>query len=79
MTVEVGDALVLTGDGWVDPYRELAAAHERAGAAGVGLGPVETATSVCAWSSTTARRSTPPLADPGGSRVEPREENARSG
>lgn len=42
VTVEVGDSLVLTGDGWVDPYRELAAAHERAGAAGVGLGPVET-------------------------------------
>jgi hypothetical protein len=42
VTVEVGDSLVLTGDGWVDPYRELAAAHERVAAAGVGLGPVET-------------------------------------
>ena len=42
VTVEVGDTLVLTGAGWVDPYRELAAAHEPAAAAGVALGPVET-------------------------------------
>jgi hypothetical protein len=42
VTVEVGDTLVLTGAGWVDPYRELAAAHETAAAAGVALGAVET-------------------------------------
>ena len=42
VTVEVGDTLVLTGAGWVDPYRELAAAHETAAAAGVALGTVET-------------------------------------
>jgi hypothetical protein len=42
VTVEVGETLVLTGDGWVDPYRELATAHERAVGAGVALGPVET-------------------------------------
>jgi len=42
VTVEVGDTLVLTGEGWVDPYRELAAAHGTASAAGVALGAVET-------------------------------------
>jgi hypothetical protein len=41
VTVEVGDTLVLAGDGWLDPYREVAAAHERAAGAGIVLGPVE--------------------------------------
>jgi hypothetical protein len=41
ITVTIGDTLVLTGEGWVDPYGEVAAAHERAAAAGVVLGPLE--------------------------------------
>ena len=41
VTVEVGDMLVLTGDGWLDPYREVAAAHQQASQAGVVLGPLE--------------------------------------
>jgi hypothetical protein len=40
VTVEVGDTLVLAGDGWLDPYREVAAACERAAGAGIVLGPV---------------------------------------
>lgn len=39
--VEVADTMVLTGDGWVDPYRELAAAYERSAAAGAVLGPLD--------------------------------------
>jgi hypothetical protein len=42
VTVDVGDELVLTGDGWVDPYGELAVAYDRAAAAGVALEPLET-------------------------------------
>jgi hypothetical protein len=41
VTVEVGDTLVLAGDGWLDPYREVAAAYEWAAGAGIVLGPVE--------------------------------------
>jgi hypothetical protein len=41
VTVDVGDALVLTGDGWVDPYGELAAAYDRVAAAGVVLDPLD--------------------------------------
>jgi hypothetical protein len=41
VTVDVGDALVLTGDGWVDPYGELTAAYDRASAAGVVLDPLD--------------------------------------
>lgn len=41
VTVEVGDMLVLTGEGWLDPYREVAAAHQQASQAGVVLGPLE--------------------------------------
>jgi len=41
VTVDVGDELVLTGDGWVDPYGELTAAYERVTAAGVVLDPLE--------------------------------------
>jgi hypothetical protein len=41
VTVEVGDSLVITGDGWVDPYGELAAAHDRVAAAGVVLDPLD--------------------------------------
>lgn len=43
VTVEVGESLVLTGDGWVDPYNELAAVYDRAIAAGVTLDPLEAA------------------------------------
>jgi hypothetical protein len=42
VTVDIGDTLVLTGEGWVDPYGEVAAAHERSTGAGVVLGPLET-------------------------------------
>ena len=41
VTVDVGDVLVLTGDGWFDPAGELAGACERATAAGVVLDPVD--------------------------------------
>jgi hypothetical protein len=41
VAVDVGDTLVLTGDGWVDPYGEVVAAHRRADGAGVVLGPLE--------------------------------------
>lgn len=41
VTVEVGDTLVLAGDGWLDPYREVAAAYDWAAGAGIVLGPVE--------------------------------------
>jgi len=41
VTVDVGDALVLAADGWLDPYREVAAAYDRAAGAGVVLGPLE--------------------------------------
>jgi hypothetical protein len=41
VTVEVGDALVLTGDGWADPYGELTQAYDRASAAGVVLDPLD--------------------------------------
>jgi hypothetical protein len=37
VTVDVGDTLVITGDGWVDPYGELASVFERVTAAGVAL------------------------------------------
>jgi hypothetical protein len=43
VTVEIADTLVLTGDGWLDPYGELAAAHERSVAAGAVLGPLDAA------------------------------------
>jgi hypothetical protein len=43
VTVEVGDSLVLTGDGWVDPSNELATVYDRAIAAGVALDPLEAA------------------------------------
>ena len=42
VTVTIGDTLVLTGEGWDDPYREVAAAHERSATAGVVLGALET-------------------------------------
>jgi hypothetical protein len=41
VTVDVGDALVLTGDGWADPYGELTQAYDRASAAGVVLDPLD--------------------------------------
>lgn len=41
VTVELADTLVLTGDGWLDPYREVTAAHGRATRAGVTLDPLE--------------------------------------
>jgi hypothetical protein len=41
VTVDIGDELVLTGDGWVDPYGELAVAYERVAAAGVALDPLD--------------------------------------
>lgn len=41
VTVDMGDALVITGDGWVDPYGELAAAYDRVAAAGVALDPLD--------------------------------------
>lgn len=40
VTVALGDELVLTGDGWFDPAGELAAARDRAAAAGATVGPV---------------------------------------
>jgi hypothetical protein len=43
VTVDVGDTLVLAGDGWVDPYREVATAYQRAAGAGIALGPIEEA------------------------------------
>jgi hypothetical protein len=43
VTVDVGDTLVLAGDGWVDPYREVATAYQRASGAGIALGPLEEA------------------------------------
>jgi hypothetical protein len=41
VTVDIGDELVLTGDGWVDPYGELAVAYDRVAAAGVILDPLD--------------------------------------
>ncbi len=41
VTVDVGDDLVVTGEGWFDPAGELAVVCERATAAGVQLDPVE--------------------------------------
>jgi hypothetical protein len=41
VTVDIGDELVLTGDGWVDPYGELAVAYDRVAAAGVTLEPLD--------------------------------------
>ncbi len=41
VTVDVGDPLVVTGDGWLDPAGELAVVCDRAAAAGVVLEPVE--------------------------------------
>ncbi len=41
VTVEIGDKLVITGDGWSDPHGELAVAHGRVAAAGVGVGPLD--------------------------------------
>jgi hypothetical protein len=41
ITVDVGESLVLTGDGWVDPYGELTDAYDRASAAGVVLDPLD--------------------------------------
>ena len=41
VTVDVGDTLVITGDGWVDPYGELASVYERVTAAGVALDPLD--------------------------------------
>lgn len=41
VTVDVGDTLVITGDGWVDPYDELASVYERVTAAGVALDPLD--------------------------------------
>ncbi|HEX5366345.1 MAG TPA: hypothetical protein VFW63_06765 [Acidimicrobiales bacterium] len=41
VAVEVGDAIVLTGEGWVDPYGDVSAAHQRSERAGVALGPLE--------------------------------------
>jgi hypothetical protein len=41
VTVERGDELVLTGEGWVDPNDELATVRERAMAAGTDIGPLD--------------------------------------
>src|SRR5690606_5905700 len=41
VTVEVGDKLVITGDGWSDPHGELEVAHGRVAAAGVGVAPLD--------------------------------------
>lgn len=41
VTVDVGDTLVITGDGWIDPYDELASVYERVTAAGVALDPLD--------------------------------------
>lgn len=41
VTVEVGDHLVITGDGWIDPYGELDAVYEQVVAAGVALEPLD--------------------------------------
>ena len=41
VTVDVGDTLVITGDGWADPYDELASVYERVAAAGVALDPLD--------------------------------------
>ena len=41
VTVDVGDTLVITGDGWIDPYDELRSVYERATAAGVALDPLD--------------------------------------
>lgn len=41
VTVDVGDTLVITGDGWIDPYGELASVYERVTAAGVALDPLD--------------------------------------
>jgi hypothetical protein len=41
VTVDIGDELVLTGEGWVDPYGELAVAYDRVAAAGVTLAPLD--------------------------------------
>jgi type II secretory pathway pseudopilin PulG len=41
VTVDVGESLVLTGEGWVDPYGELTEAYDRASAAGVVLDPLD--------------------------------------
>lgn len=41
VTVDIGDVLVLTGDGWDDPYGELAVAYDRVAAAGVTLDPLD--------------------------------------
>lgn len=40
VTVELGDELVLVGEGRLDPGDELAAVRDRAAAAGVGIGPL---------------------------------------
>ena len=41
VTVDIGDTLVITGDGWIDPYDELASVYERVTAAGVALDPLD--------------------------------------
>ncbi len=43
VTVDIGDELVLTGEGWIDPYGELAVAYDRVAAAGVALEPLDVA------------------------------------
>ncbi len=40
VTVELGDELVLVGEGRLDPGDELAAVRDRVAAAGVGIGPL---------------------------------------
>jgi hypothetical protein len=40
VTVELGDELVIVGEGRLDPGDELAAVRDRAAAAGVGIGPL---------------------------------------
>ena len=41
VTVDVGETLVITGDGWIDPYDELSSVYERVTAAGVVLDPLD--------------------------------------
>lgn len=41
VAVEVGESLVITGDGWVDPYGELSTAYDRVAAAGVDIDPLQ--------------------------------------
>jgi hypothetical protein len=40
VTVELGESLVLVGEGWLDPGDELAAVRDRVAAAGVSVSPL---------------------------------------